>query len=249
VPFVLVTGDSDLPVNLALLQELQVTQILQSSLLLKWYAQNLDAEHPTISHLPIGLDYHTMWHNPGFWGLSSISPIAQERSLIEVFARSPIFNLRYLNAYCNWHFELERGDRKECYSKAEHAACFYEIRPVPRNATWMRQAECMFVLSPEGAGMDCHRTWEALCLGCIPIVKRNSLQGLFQYLPVLIVDDWHEVTRDRLKAYAEKIPTQKFDFSSLFLGSWNMQIRGGVAQRLPLMTMADFRQLVTKATG
>jgi hypothetical protein len=248
-PFVLVTGDSDLPVNLTLLQEPRVNQILRSPLLLRWYAQNLDAKDPMISHLPIGLDYHTMWQNPGFWGLSSISPIAQERLLIETFSRSPIAGLRYLNAYCNWHFELERGDRRECYSEVEPAACFFEPRPVPRSATWVRQAECIFVLSPEGAGMDCHRTWEALCLGCVPIVKRNALQDLFKNLPVLIVDNWREVTRDRLKVYADKIATERFDFSSLFLNNWNKTIRNGESKRLPLMTMAEFRQTVTKVTG
>jgi hypothetical protein len=31
-----------------------------------------------------------------------------------------------------------------------------------------------FVASPYGGGPDCHRTWEALILGCIPIVKSSG---------------------------------------------------------------------------
>jgi hypothetical protein len=46
--------------------------------------------------------------------------------------------------------------------------------------------------------MDCHRTWEALALGCIPIVKRSAFSDLFQNLPVLIVDDWGNIDLEML---------------------------------------------------
>jgi hypothetical protein len=51
-----------------------------------------------------------------------------------------------------------------------------------------------FVASPHGNGLDCHRTWEALALGCIPIVKRSPIDKVFQGLPVWIVGSWKEVT-------------------------------------------------------
>jgi hypothetical protein len=56
-----------------------------------------------------------------------------------------------------------------------------------------------FVVSPHGNGLDCHRTWEALYLGVIPIVKTSSLDQLYEDLPVLIVDDWSDVTREFLE--------------------------------------------------
>ena len=54
------------------------------------------------------------------------------------------------------------------------------------------------MVSPEGGGMDCHRTWEALALGCIPVVKRSAFSDLFQNLPVLIVDDWSDINPQML---------------------------------------------------
>jgi len=48
--------------------------------------------------------------------------------------------------------------------------------------------------APRGAGMDCHRTWEALALLTIPIVKRSPLDPAFQGFPVAMVEDWDEVT-------------------------------------------------------
>ena len=42
-----------------------------------------------------------------------------------------------------------------------------------------------FVLSPPGAGIDCHRTWELLYLDCIPIVQSSTINELYDDLPVL----------------------------------------------------------------
>ena len=41
--------------------------------------------------------------------------------------------------------------------------------------------------SPPGHGLDCHRTWEALSLGCIVLVQASPLDGLFAHwqLPVV----------------------------------------------------------------
>lgn len=52
-----------------------------------------------------------------------------------------------------------------------------------------------YVLSPPGNGFDCHRTWEAIYLGCIPIVKREFWPFCHLKLPVLVLDDWSDVSR------------------------------------------------------
>jgi hypothetical protein len=51
-----------------------------------------------------------------------------------------------------------------------------------------------FVLSPPGNGIDCHRTWEALYLGAIPIVKRKFWPFAHLDLPVVILDDWDDIS-------------------------------------------------------
>ena len=67
-----------------------------------------------------------------------------------------------------------------------HFAIFNPILP-PAN-TWEEQSQYQFILSPHGAGIDCFRTWEALVLGCIPIVKKSHISELFQDLPVIAVE-------------------------------------------------------------
>jgi hypothetical protein len=51
-------------------------------------------------------------------------------------------------------------------------------------------ARSFFTLSPPGNGVDCHRTWEAIYQGSVPVVLRSAWPFTDLPLPVLIVDDW-----------------------------------------------------------
>ena len=53
----------------------------------------------------------------------------------------------------------------------------------------------MFIASPPGNGVDCHRTWEAMYLGVVPIVLRSSLMESFcaRGLPLCVVDSYEQV--------------------------------------------------------
>jgi len=79
-----------------------------------------------------------------------------------------------------------------------------------------------FVISPEGNGIDCHRHYEALMAGCIPIIERNSLIDK-KYLgcPILYTTDYSEITEDYLDEQYEKMIDQQYDFSRLFLSSYS----------------------------
>lgn len=81
-----------------------------------------------------------------------------------------------------------------------------------------------FVLSPHGAGFDCYRTWEALMLGCIPVVKKSCLDGLYEGLPVLIVDDWSEATKEFLEQkyveMAQKMVRNEYCLEKLTIDYW-----------------------------
>jgi len=50
----------------------------------------------------------------------------------------------------------------------------------------------LFVPSPAGNGLDCHRTWEALYLGAIPVVLEKEFCGDENW-PVLVVNSWQDL--------------------------------------------------------
>lgn len=60
-------------------------------------------------------------------------------------------------------------------------------------------------MSPPGAGLDCYRTYETLSLGSIPIVLSSQLDVIFNDLPVLIVQQWSEVTPELLETTYRRI--------------------------------------------
>ncbi len=52
----------------------------------------------------------------------------------------------------------------------------------------------LFVVSPPGNGSDCHRTWESVYLGAVPVVLRSSIAaGVVVGAPVMVVDEWEEL--------------------------------------------------------
>jgi len=54
-------------------------------------------------------------------------------------------------------------------------------------------SDSKFVLSPTGNGLDCHRTWEAMYLGAIPIVRKIHWPFSDKELPVLIISEWEDL--------------------------------------------------------
>jgi hypothetical protein len=89
----------------------------------------------------------------------------------------------------------------------------------------MRQCEFAFVLSPHGNGLDCHRTWEALVLGCIPIVKTSKIDKLYEELPVLIVNDWSDISYHLLETTVNDFSNKKFNYEKLMLSYWINKIK------------------------
>ena len=170
----------------------------------------------------------------------------QEVELRLIFSKSPQWGGRIVKAYCDWTLHLERGDRALCKDQVDSSACFFLAEPLARLNTWKEQSRYAFVLSPSGEGPDCHRTWEALALGCVPIIKKNSFVDLFQDLPVVVVDDWSEVTESFLRDCQIKLQSQEFDYSKLMLNYWKSKIHRSSESKefLPKMTIEQFRKFI-----
>jgi len=90
--------------------------------------------------------------------------------------------------FCNWQFLINQADRHECFVTINHLLWYIQPKPLPPAKTWEEQSRYQFVLSPHGAKIDCFHTWEALILGCIPIVKKSHIGELFHDLPVIEVE-------------------------------------------------------------
>jgi len=210
-PFVLVTGDADQVAPTDVFgSEAAVADFLNSPLILAWFAQNCVRQHPKLAPLPIGLDYHTMAAGSVPWWGTPRSPAEQEAELLALRTTASRVALPH-RAYANFHFNLASrfgSDRIAAMSQVPAECVCYEPHKITRLECWQRQKmEHRFVLSPHGNGLDCHRTWEALCLGCIPIVRTSPLDVLWEGLPVWIVNSWSEVTEEGMALKAAELDT------------------------------------------
>jgi hypothetical protein len=204
--FALLTGDEDwsIPGSFA-----GSAELLDSPKLVYWFSQNLDsaaARHPKLLGLPIGLDFHTI-SNGARWGHAQATPAEQEAELEQLRRQMPRTEERLLLAHADFHFNKRKdqvwGDDRDSVQRAldGNSSVVFQAKKLKRIELWREKTRYAFVVSPHGNGLDCHRTWESLVLGNIVIVKRSSLDPLYEGLPVVIVEDWREIDERNLKRW------------------------------------------------
>jgi hypothetical protein len=225
--FTLVSGDSDSYIPDQELTCDQIETLLRSPLLIKWFSQN--SIHPEIIQIPIGLDYHSYsnFYNPWKTKDESCLPIDQEMKHFGIINEMKPFYERESKIYVNFSHGNDRfGQRRDCFQQISKELMVIKLDIINRQEYTQHISKYSFVLSPFGFGMDCHRTWEALCFGAIPIVNAPDFKELFEGLPVLNVNDWKDVTRELLDKTIEDFKHIEFNYDKLSLRYWVDQIKG-----------------------
>jgi hypothetical protein len=185
---------------------------LDDDKLIAWCGCNFGSfQHPKIVRIPIGVIGILNGNSPAnceeLWGKITID-----------LARGKIkkTNLCYisLNTVTN---PKERG-------AALQALTHNGFHSKPANKPYAQylgeMATFKFVISPHGRGLDCYRTWEALMLGCFPVVKKSCLDVLYQDLPVVIVDDWNQVTQAFLEQKYHEMSQRTYNRAKLSIDYW-----------------------------
>ena len=173
-----------------------------------WFTQNLDsAGQEKVIAIPIGI-----W--PKHW--------VRHRSddeIIRKIQRTLPVNKNIL-FYCNFGVNTNPGYRADVYNifKAKACASFYDRC---KYEPFLHQlARSKFVLSPHGAGLDCFRTWEALYMGSYPVVKASTLDVLYKDLPVVIVNEWEEITQEFLEKKYLEMNAKTWRLEKLYFPYW-----------------------------
>lgn len=82
-----------------------------------------------------------------------------------------------------------------------------------------------FVASPAGNGLDCHRTWETLYMGKIPILPNDPFyRNVYDGLPVVFVDTCFDITEEYLKSEYVRIKSTVYDLDKLWADYWKKLI-------------------------
>lgn len=182
--------------------------LLDSDKIAAWLMQNINCE-PTERMVPIPIGIANTTYSHGNTALlDKYIPIALNTPPEE----------RNLFVYIN--FSDTHPSRKTCrnYFKTLPFVTFSETRSYEEYLKDL--ADTIFVVSPPGNGLDCHRTWEALLMGCYPIVLSSTLNPLYAGLPVAIVNDWSEVTGEFLIKKYQELTSKSWPSDKLYAPYW-----------------------------
>jgi len=184
---------------------------LEDAKIIAWFGQNIEKLHPKMHHLPIGIANKMYPH-----GNTQIFD-----TYIQTHKAMRRDKLLYMN-FAIWTYPPERGPvfrmfaRKPFCSTAENRTPAQYLDDLSHHK---------FVLSPRGNGLDCHRTWEALLMGSIPVVRSSTLNSLYKDLPVLVIRDWKEVTQEFLEKKYKEMLGKKYNTRKLYADYWFEQIK------------------------
>ena len=185
--FVLVTGDSDLAVT--------SSEIADDRRISHMFSQNCTVDHPKMTRIPIGMDFHTH-ESP------TLSKADQNERLRKIALEAKPWSKRSPLIFCCVSISTNPDRAKALADIPASLVYVVELR-LEETAYFKNMASYKYVFSPHGNGIDCHRTWEALALGCVPIVERSGIVDVFESLPVIVVDKWSDVTEELLHGFAK----------------------------------------------
>ena len=246
-PIVLVTGDSDFaPVR-------AFAPLLDHPRIAHWFAQNCDlpTRHPRLTRLPIGVDnpvFTRLEKRLGFFitmllGRTPFDPTCSRNDmgdqglLQHVRSTLPPAGERPLRVLCTFHRsgrivpDMENvPGRLEAYREVEgNPLCWLAPARLRQEACWRIHGKFAFEVSPRGRGLDCFRTWEALLLGCIPIVLSSPLDPLYEdeALPMAVVESWREITPSNLERWHARLQDRFNEHlaATLTVDFWMARIR------------------------
>ena len=193
---------------------------LNKNIINKIYTTNYDLSFQSdfIIPIPLGIDYHTIFNEK--------LPIEQENELININNKSNNFNKRLNKTYSFFHLNIHiKPGRKHTYDRnnaleylKNKSFNVFQTKKINRDLTWNEMIKYKWIISPHGNGLDCHRTYEAIALGCIPIVKTSTLDILYKNMPIIIVDNWTDITIDYLNK--ESIKALKKSTNQIQLNYW-----------------------------
>lgn len=190
-PFILVSGQGGALVTAEMVQRFE-----SGTKLFHWFGQNGELQHRAFTQIPAGINCFE--HGEAL----SIA----RKSLN--FTHTPK-NLILVNFGLESHKERPAIYEHFCANSTENAWATCTSHGGSVTSDGLGQTKLLrfyeelkdfkFLVCPRGLGMDTHRTYEAMYLGVVPVVKRDKLTPLHSKFPILVVDSYDQVSQSLLE--------------------------------------------------
>lgn len=201
--------------------ENDIYRLLNHPRLVHWVAHQHSAiQHSKIRALSLGFGYHDKR-----MGDNSMSLTDYKNDMADFLRKNAhVKRNKLLLCTMQIHSDLFGTDGQDARTQALHSlGAIPSLRQWAVNRRfnttheyWKAVRGHKFILSPWGWGPDCFRHYEAVALGTIPILLSDYLQDKAVHgLPVLIVQQWADLSEETLQREYERIQSNK---------TWNMQL-------------------------
>lgn len=201
-PYILLSCDADETNGV----ERQMPFINSNTLVVLGCVNCQEPRHPKIIPLPLGVPNGSA---VGFPKKEEYTDLINKRINKSIF--------------CSSNFSVSSHSWREHVYQVVQKKPFITVLSNSSPSTYLyNMAASQFCISPRGAGIDCFRTWEALILGCVPVLEKSPLDSLFYRLPVLLIDDYENITVEQLMAFQKYVIDcrHEFDLEKIYAQFW-----------------------------
>ena len=145
-----------------------------------WYTQNLNFTDDRVFALPIGLE-NPQWHPYKFSMMKACEPAPKRLS----------------KGFCQLNLGTNKKARLGMIEELERQDVAFDYCPAINGQDFVSYLQNLnlykYCFCPRGNGIDTHRIWEALYMGCIPVVNRHISHDFIDCdLPILFVGGWED---------------------------------------------------------
>ena len=185
---------------------------LNNDIIIQWFSQNIQIRHPKLYALPIGIA-NSMWKH------GNITYLANKTSDLPSKNNDIYVNFK-INTNTEYRTDVANILKKnKLYNVKKKNKLSFE-NYIDELATYKMS------ISPRGNGIDCHRIWECLYLGVVPIVITNIAFSQFEDLPIMFISKWDDISKAQLlskyKSFSNKI--KSFNDEKLKMSYWKYVI-------------------------
>ncbi|MFH1985907.1 MAG: hypothetical protein ABIL58_29075 [Pseudomonadota bacterium] len=201
-PFILVTHNSDDAVDA------RFTDLLGDDRLFTWFAQNVAVDHPKLVSLPLGVA-NSQW------------PHGRPDLINKVAVRgAPKTGFVYMN----FDARTNPKRRRPVFERLSDHPLVTVSGGLGYEDYLGELAAHHFCVCPPGNGLDCHRIWECLYLGVVPLVSADARLRGFDELPIVTVDDWDRLDAGFLQDAYQELARRRTGQAKMRLSYWQSAI-------------------------
>ena len=169
-----------------------------------WYAQNANFHHPKLFSIPLGIA-NLRWPHGDITKIDEVNKMQLEKNHL---------------VYMNFDLQTNITERSKVFNMFNQQDFVLKGQKKPFMEYLKDLASCKYTLSPPGAGIDCHRIWESIAVGTIPIVQDCHNISFHTKMPILIINDWRYLTKEFLQDKYYFLRSELYDNSPLYLDYW-----------------------------